>query len=198
MSVLRSRQGAKVRRQNRQKTGMGSGPGERLSGAPSKSTQPASLIVREPPAILKPDTSNSWGRARLNRHDRYEARRWSESAARWTADGDTRVLDSPRPGRSFPPPLSMQESTAATTMGSGARTGATLARVPRQGDSGGAYQTTARLRTYTGRPLGDEEFLAMLEQHLGRILRRHKPGPKARRRRNPNQQNPRPKPQPRD
>ena len=29
-----------------------------------------------------------------------------------------------------------------------------------------------------GRPLGDEAFLATLEQDLGRILRRQKPGPK--------------------
>jgi putative transposase len=37
------------------------------------------------------------------------------------------------------------------------------------------------LRTHerTGRPLGDEAFLAALEQDLGRILRRQKPGPKA-------------------
>jgi putative transposase len=31
---------------------------------------------------------------------------------------------------------------------------------------------------HTGRPLGDEAFLASLEQNLGRILRRQKPGPK--------------------
>ena len=30
----------------------------------------------------------------------------------------------------------------------------------------------------TGRPLGDENFLALLEPNLGRILRRQKPGPK--------------------
>ena len=30
----------------------------------------------------------------------------------------------------------------------------------------------------TGRPLGDEDFLALLEQNLGRILRRQKPGSK--------------------
>src|SRR5271165_905987 len=29
-----------------------------------------------------------------------------------------------------------------------------------------------------GPPLGDENFLALLEQNLGRILRRQKPGPK--------------------
>jgi putative transposase len=34
----------------------------------------------------------------------------------------------------------------------------------------------------TGRPLGDEEFLATLEQKFGRILRRQKPGPKPQRR----------------
>jgi putative transposase len=34
----------------------------------------------------------------------------------------------------------------------------------------------------TGRPLGDEEFLATLEQNLGRILRRQNPGPKTKRR----------------
>ena len=35
-----------------------------------------------------------------------------------------------------------------------------------------------RGREHTGRPLGDEAFLASLEQNLGRILRRQKPGPK--------------------
>jgi hypothetical protein len=30
----------------------------------------------------------------------------------------------------------------------------------------------------TGRPLGDENFLALLEQNLGRNFRRQKPGPK--------------------
>ncbi len=37
-----------------------------------------------------------------------------------------------------------------------------------------------RLRAYerTGRPLGDEAFLASLEQNLGRIPKRQKPGPK--------------------
>jgi putative transposase len=35
-----------------------------------------------------------------------------------------------------------------------------------------------RAHERTGRPLGEEEFLATLEQDLGRILRRHKPGPK--------------------
>ncbi len=30
----------------------------------------------------------------------------------------------------------------------------------------------------TGRPLGDDEFVASLEENLGRILRRQKPGPK--------------------
>jgi hypothetical protein len=40
-----------------------------------------------------------------------------------------------------------------------------------------------RLRAYehTGRPLGGEGFLATLEQTLGRILKRQKPGPKTRR-----------------
>jgi putative transposase len=52
-----------------------------------------------------------------------------------------------------------------------------------------------RAHEHTGRPLGDEEFLATLEQNLGRILRRQKPGPKTRRRRTPIQQNTRPKPQ---
>jgi hypothetical protein len=39
------------------------------------------------------------------------------------------------------------------------------------------------LRTHeqTGRPLGDEAFLATLEQGLGRTLRRLKPGPKEKR-----------------
>jgi putative transposase len=35
-----------------------------------------------------------------------------------------------------------------------------------------------RTHEHTGRPLGGEEFLATLEQNLGRILRRQKPGPK--------------------
>jgi putative transposase len=35
-----------------------------------------------------------------------------------------------------------------------------------------------RAHERTGRPLGEEEFLATLEQDLGRILRRQKPGPK--------------------
>ncbi len=33
-----------------------------------------------------------------------------------------------------------------------------------------------RARERTGRPLGDENFLALLEQNLGRNLRRQKPG----------------------
>jgi putative transposase len=40
-----------------------------------------------------------------------------------------------------------------------------------------------RAHERTGRPLGDEEFLATLESDLGRILRRQKPGPKGRKRR---------------
>jgi putative transposase len=41
-------------------------------------------------------------------------------------------------------------------------------------------EDTKLLRAHerTGRPLGEEEFLATLEQNLGRILRRQKPGPK--------------------
>jgi putative transposase len=35
-----------------------------------------------------------------------------------------------------------------------------------------------RAHDRTGRPLGDEAFLIGLEQNLGRILRRQKPGPK--------------------
>jgi putative transposase len=35
-----------------------------------------------------------------------------------------------------------------------------------------------RAHERTGRPLGGEAFLASLEQSLGRILRRQKPGPK--------------------
>ncbi len=38
-----------------------------------------------------------------------------------------------------------------------------------------------RAHEHTGRPLGDEAFLASLEQNLGRILRRRKPGPKVKR-----------------
>jgi putative transposase len=37
---------------------------------------------------------------------------------------------------------------------------------------------TLRGHKRTGRPLGEEEFLATLEQKLGRVLRRQKPGPK--------------------
>ena len=37
-----------------------------------------------------------------------------------------------------------------------------------------------RAHANTGRPLGEEAFLATLEQDLGRILRRQKPGPKRR------------------
>jgi putative transposase len=38
-----------------------------------------------------------------------------------------------------------------------------------------------RIRAHerTGRPMGDEAFLATLEEKLGRVLRRQKPGPKA-------------------
>jgi putative transposase len=48
-----------------------------------------------------------------------------------------------------------------------------LARVIREED-------IERLRAHerAGRPLGDEAFLASLEQNLGRILKRQKPGPK--------------------
>ncbi len=38
-----------------------------------------------------------------------------------------------------------------------------------------------RRRERTGRPLGDEEFMVRLEQHLGRVLRRQKPGRKSKR-----------------
>ena len=40
-----------------------------------------------------------------------------------------------------------------------------------------------RARVHTGRPLGEEAFLATLEQDLGTILRRQKPGPEGRPRR---------------
>ena len=40
-----------------------------------------------------------------------------------------------------------------------------------------------RAHEHTGRPLGDDEFLETLEENLGRILKRQKPGPKPRRRR---------------
>jgi hypothetical protein len=36
-----------------------------------------------------------------------------------------------------------------------------------------------RAHVRTGRPLGDEAFLASLERKLGRVPRRKKPGPKA-------------------
>ena len=50
-----------------------------------------------------------------------------------------------------------------------------LARVIREEDI-----KVLRAHERTGRPLGDEKFLARLEQRLGRILRRQKPGPKQR------------------
>jgi putative transposase len=37
-----------------------------------------------------------------------------------------------------------------------------------------------RSHEQTGRPLGDEAFLATLEKDLGRILRKRKPGPNGR------------------
>jgi putative transposase len=49
-----------------------------------------------------------------------------------------------------------------------------LARVIREEDI-----KVLRAHERTGRPLGDEEFLATLEKDLGRILRRQKPGPKS-------------------
>ena len=53
-----------------------------------------------------------------------------------------------------------------------------LARVIREEDV-----KLLRAHENTGRPLGDEAFLATLEQDLGRILRRQKPGPKGKPRR---------------
>jgi putative transposase len=50
-----------------------------------------------------------------------------------------------------------------------------LARVIREEDV-----KLLRAHEHTGRPLGEEAFLATLEQDLGRILRRQKPGPKGR------------------
>jgi len=50
-----------------------------------------------------------------------------------------------------------------------------LARVIREKDV-----KLLRAHEHTGRPLGDEAFLATLEHDLGRILRRQKPGPKGR------------------
>ena len=55
-----------------------------------------------------------------------------------------------------------------------------LARVIREEDI-----KLLRAHEQTGRRLGDEEFLATLEENLGRILRRQKPGPKPRPARNP-------------
>ena len=49
----------------------------------------------------------------------------------------------------------------------------TSERLVREGDL-----KLLRSHEHTGRPLGDEAFLASLEQNLGRILRRQKPGPK--------------------
>ncbi len=53
-----------------------------------------------------------------------------------------------------------------------------LARVIREEDI-----ELLRAHERTGRPLGDEEFVATLEHDLGRILRRLKPGPKAKQKR---------------
>ena len=50
-----------------------------------------------------------------------------------------------------------------------------LARVIREEDI-----KVLRAHQRTGRPLGEEAFLSTLEQDLGRILRRQKPGPKRR------------------
>jgi putative transposase len=50
-----------------------------------------------------------------------------------------------------------------------------LARVIREEDI-----KVLRAHERTGRPLGEEEFLGTLEQNLGKILRRQKPGPKPR------------------
>jgi putative transposase len=50
-----------------------------------------------------------------------------------------------------------------------------LARVIREEDL-----KVLRAHEYTGRQLGEEAFLAKLEQKLGTILRRQKPGPKGR------------------
>ena len=50
-----------------------------------------------------------------------------------------------------------------------------LARVIREEDV-----KLLRAHEHTGRPLGQEAFLGTLEQDLGRILRRQKPGPKGR------------------
>src|SRR5262249_19251005 len=48
-----------------------------------------------------------------------------------------------------------------------------LARVLREEDI-----KLLRAHERTGRPLGEEAFLATLEENLGRLLRRQKPGPK--------------------
>jgi putative transposase len=53
-----------------------------------------------------------------------------------------------------------------------------LARVIREEDV-----KLLRAHENTGRPLGSEAFLASLEEGLGRILRRQKPGPKGKPRR---------------
>jgi putative transposase len=68
-----------------------------------------------------------------------------------------------------------------------------LARVIREEDI-----RLLRAHEHTGRPLGDEGFVATLEQNLGRILKRQKPGPKARPRRTPRRRNSQPNPQPRN
>jgi hypothetical protein len=73
--------------------------------------------------------------------------------------------------------------------------GATLAPIPRQGDLGREEDIKLlRAREHTSQPLGGEEFLATLEQNVGRILNGRKPGPKPRRRRTVKRQSPRPEP----
>jgi len=87
----------------------------------------------------------------INAPSRY---RWSSAAAHVRGKDDALVhgaplLESARNWRSF------------------------LARVIREKDI-----KLMRAHERTGRPLGDEEFLARLEHDLGRILRRQQPGPR--------------------
>src|ERR1017187_289233 len=53
-----------------------------------------------------------------------------------------------------------------------------LIAVPQSAD--GLRRAIGEVHEHTGRPLGEEAFLATLEQDLGRILRRQIPGPKGR------------------
>jgi putative transposase len=68
-----------------------------------------------------------------------------------------------------------------------------LARVIREEDV-----KLLHAREHTGRPLSNDEFLATLEQKLGRTLKRQEPGPKPQLRRTPRRPNARAEAKPRN